>query len=47
VDRRLGVRDLARARSFYEQLELALGGRDQLAEDSGVEDGSVHLEKPG
>ena len=55
----LGVRDLARARSFYEALGwktgaepnddvvffqagcmvLALWGRDQLAEDSGVEDG--------
>jgi hypothetical protein len=55
----LGVRDLARARTFYEALGwktgaepdddvvffqagcmvLALWGRDQLAEDSGVEDG--------
>jgi uncharacterized protein len=55
----LGVRDLARARRFYEALGwktgaepdddvaffqagrmvLALWGRDQLAEDSGVEDG--------
>ena len=55
----LGVRDLARARSFYEQLGwtspnepesdvvffqsggmvLALWGRGQLAEDSGVQDG--------
>jgi uncharacterized protein len=54
----LGVRDLARARAFYEALGwttgaepdddvvffqaggmiLALWGRDQLAEDSGVED---------
>jgi hypothetical protein len=54
----LGVRDLARARTFYEALGwktgaepgddvvffqagcmvLALWGRDQLAEDSGVED---------
>jgi len=72
VDRRvslvtLGVRDLARAHSFYEQLGwtspnepgsdvvffqsggmvLALWGRDQLAEDSGVQHGSVYLEKPG
>jgi len=52
VDRRvslvtLGVRGLARARSFYEQLVLALGGRDQLAEHSGVEDGSVYIETPG
>ena len=56
----LGVRDLARARAFYEALGwttgagpeddvvffraggtiLALWGRDQLAEDSGVEDAS-------
>jgi uncharacterized protein len=55
----LGVRDLARARAFYEALGwktgakpeddvvffqtggmiVALWGRDQLAEDSGVEDG--------
>jgi catechol 2,3-dioxygenase-like lactoylglutathione lyase family enzyme len=55
----LGVRDLARARRFYEALGwktgaepdddvaffqagrmvLALWGRDQLAEDTGVEDG--------
>jgi predicted lactoylglutathione lyase len=55
----LGVRDLARARNFYEALGwktgakpeddvvffqsggmiVALWGRDQLAEDSGVEDG--------
>ena len=55
----LGVRDLGRARSFYEALGwqtgaepdddvvffqagcvvFALWGRDQLAEDSGVEDG--------
>ncbi len=55
----LGVRDLARARAFYEGLGwhtnaapdddvvffqaggmiVALWGRDQLAEDSGVEDG--------
>jgi uncharacterized protein len=55
----LGVRDLARARRFYEALGwksgaapaddvvffqtggmiVALWGRDQLAEDSGVEDG--------
>src|SRR2546430_8267937 len=55
----LGVRDLARARAFYEALGwrtgaepgddvvffqtgcmvLALWGRDQLAEDSGVRDG--------
>jgi hypothetical protein len=55
----LGVRDLGRARSFYEALGwktgaapaddvvffqtggmiVALWGRDQLAEDSGVEDG--------
>jgi predicted lactoylglutathione lyase len=55
----LGVRDLARARAFYEGLGwqtnagpeddvvffqaggmiIALWGRDQLAEDSGVEDG--------
>jgi catechol 2,3-dioxygenase-like lactoylglutathione lyase family enzyme len=55
----LGVRDLARARAFYEAIGwktrakpdddvvffqagpmvLALWGRDQLAEDSGVEDG--------
>jgi catechol 2,3-dioxygenase-like lactoylglutathione lyase family enzyme len=55
----LGVRDLARARAFYERLGwttgaapdddvvffqaggmiVALWGRDQLAEDSGVEDG--------
>jgi catechol 2,3-dioxygenase-like lactoylglutathione lyase family enzyme len=56
----LGVRDLARARAFYEALGwqtgaapeddvvffqaggmiVALWGRDQLAEDSGVEDGA-------